>query len=159
MGMTLDISDFAKGFKKLVEQSAPEAIDKGLFKAGVELLHDAIYISRGAPKEIGDLWASGSIQGAGAIIAVPDGKPVSPPSGFKSMQESGGVAIAAGFNREYAAYLHEGHRKDGSYTIKWWTYMKGAHDPGPKYLESKMVSKTEKYKWIIGEYLKSLLGG
>ena len=159
MGMTLDISDFAKGFKKLVEQSAPEAIDKGLFRAGAELLHDAIYLSRGAPKEIGDLWASGSIQGAGALINVANGQIVDAPAGFKSTQEAEHVSIAAGFNREYAAYLHEGHRKDGSYTIKWWTYMKGAHDPGPKYLESKMASKAEKYKWIIGKYLKSLLGG
>lgn len=159
MGITLDISDFAKGFKKLVEQSAPEAIDKGLFKAGVELLHDAIYISRGAPKEIGDLWASGSIQGTGAIINVPNGQATNPSAGFKSTRETEQTSIAVGFNREYAAYLHEGHRKDGSYTIKWWTYMKGAHDPGPKFLESKMASKTEKYKWIIGEYLKSLLGG
>lgn len=159
MGMTLDISDFAKGFKKLVEQSAPEAIDKGLFMAGVELLHDAIYVSRGAPKEIGDLWASGSIQGAGAIINVPNGQAVTPPSGFRSMQEAEQVSIAAGFNIEYAAYVHEGQRKDGSHKIKWWTYTKGAHDPGPKYLESKMASKADKYKWIVGEYLKKLLGG
>jgi len=159
MGMTLDISDFAKGFKKLAEQSAPEEIDKGLFKAGVELLHDAIYLSRGAPKEIGDLWASGSIKGEGAIIPVPDGKPSLPPSGFKSMQESVGVSMEVGFNIEYAAYVHEGHRKDGSHKIKWWTYMKGAHDPGPKFLESKMASKAAKYMWIVGEHLKNLLRG
>jgi hypothetical protein len=133
MGMTIDMSDFEKGFKALVEGAAPSDIKKGLVKAARALLTDAIEEAPGAPKDVGDLWKS---------------KRINPPIVMKD-----DISIEAGFNIIYAARWHEaeGHVN--------WTTNKGATNPGPKYLESKMDRNRDRYQNIIIEYLKSRLGG
>jgi len=134
MGMTIDMSDFEKGFKKLMEGAIPPETKEGLFQAGNELLRDAIKEAPQAPKDIGDLWGSARVNKA---IATKDE-----------------VSIEAGFNIKYAARWHEaeGHVN--------WTTDKGATNPGPKYLESKMaVNNGRKYLDIVGEYVKKVLGG
>ena len=133
MGMTIDMADFEKGFKALVENSVPPEIEKGMFKAASALLTDAIEEAPGAPKDIGDLWRSKHVE---SIITTKDE-----------------VSVDAGFNIVYAARWHEAEG-----TINWTTN-KGATNPGPKYLESKMVRNAKRYLNIVGEYLKGLLGG
>ena len=133
MGMTIDMTDFEKGFKKLVEGATPSEIEKGLFKAASALLTDAIEETPGAPKDVGDLWKSKKVN---AIVATKDE-----------------VSVEAGFNIVYAARWHEAEG------MVHWTTNKGAKSPGPKYLESKMARNAKRYLDIIGEYLRRLLGG
>jgi hypothetical protein len=133
MGMTIDMSDFEKGFKKLVENAVPPEIAKGLFQAASQLLADSIEEAPQAPKDIGDLWKS---------------KKVNPPVMTKD-----DVSVEAGFRSVYAARWHEAEG-----TVNWTTN-KGATNPGPKYLESKMARNAKRYLDIVGEYLKRLLGG
>jgi len=134
MGMTIDMTDFEKGFKALVENAIPAETKEGLFQAGNELLRDAIKEVPQAPKDIGDLWGSARVNKA---IATKDE-----------------VSIEAGFNIKYAARWHEA---EGNVN---WTTTKGATHPGPKYLESKMaVNNGKKYLDIVGEYVKKVLGG
>jgi hypothetical protein len=137
MGMTIDFSDFEKGFRKMVEKSAPEAVGKGAFNAMNELLRDSVTESPGAPKDVGDLWGSRRVN--------------------KAEVEHSQISCEGGFDIEYATYLHEGQRKDGSHKIKNWTTDKGATDPGPKFLEKKMVQNKEKYMQITAESLKDEL--
>jgi hypothetical protein len=133
MGMTIDMSDFEKGFKKLVENSIPPETEKGLVKAANALLTDAIEEAPQAPKKTGALWRSKHVN---AVVVTQDD-----------------VSIEAGFNIIYAARWHEAEAGIN------WTTNKGATNPGPKYLESKMARNAKRYLDIVGEYLKGLLGG
>jgi hypothetical protein len=150
--MTLDTSDFAKGLKKLADQSVPKEVARGLFMAGNELLHDAIYeVKYTAPMKTGDLRGSARTQGGDGSLREQTGGEA--PRGFKAYGSTGESSINAGFNIEYAAKWHE--VKDTT-KITWTrTYSK---DPGHKYLENKMRN-AKKYMWIVGEHLRRLLGG
>jgi hypothetical protein len=133
MSMTIDFKDFDKGFKKLVEKSAPDDFDKGLFRAGNELLHDAIYVIPKAPFKEGSLRAS-------ARTETPKGEPK-------------GSGILAGFNIVYAHRWHE-LTPEQDRKISW-----SLPGSGRKYLESKILMFKDKYVRIIGSYLKTRLGG
>lgn len=135
MGMTIDFSDFEKGFKLIAENVAPEEVAKGLFEAGNELLHDAITIRPQAPKDIGDLWDSRTVKIA--------------------KSEKGEIEVDAGFNIAYAARWHELSIEEDE-KIKW-TRTKGATYPGRKYLESKMVILKDKYMGKVADFLKRVL--
>jgi len=133
MSMTIDFTDFEKGLKKLVEDVEPDVTDKGLFKAGNELLHDAIYVLPKAPFKEGHLRGSARTETIG---------------GMKK-----GMGILAGFNIVYAARWHE-LTPDEDKRISWT--LPGS---GRKYLESKMSMFRDKYLKIIGEHLRRFLGG
>ena len=134
MGMTIDMTDFEKGFKALVNQAAPPEIEKGMFQAANELLHDAIYEKPFAPFDKGDLRGSAQVN---KVVATRDD-----------------VSVNAGFNIVYAARWHELSPSEDA-RISWT--LPGS---GRKYLESKMSKNNGKrYLDIIGTYLKSLLGG
>ena len=133
MGMTIDMSDFEKGFKKLVDQAAPEELAKGMFTAGNALLKDAIYEQPYAPFDEGHLRASARVDTA------------------KVTKDE--VETSAGFNIVYAARWHELSPAEDA-RISWT--LPGS---GRKYLESKMARNAKRYLDIVGEYLRSLLGG
>jgi hypothetical protein len=133
MGMTIDMSDFEKGFKKLVDQAAPEELAKGMFTAGNALLKDAIYEQPYAPFDEGHLRASARVDTA------------------KITRDE--VETSAGFNIVYAARWHELSPAEDA-RISWT--LPGS---GRKYLESKMARNAKRYLDIVGEYLRRLLGG
>ena len=133
MGMTIDMSDFEKGFKKLVDQAAPEELAKGMFTAGNALLKDAIYEQPYAPFDEGHLRASARVDTA------------------KVTKDE--VETSAGFNIVYAARWHELSPSEDA-RISWT--LPGS---GRKYLESKMARNAKRYLDIVGEYLRRLLGG
>ena len=152
MSMQVDFSNFDKGFKTLMEGAVPTELSKGLFKAGAELLRDAIKKPKGAPKEFGDLWGSASIQGAGSTLHPLN---AGEPGTFHAEITAKDQSISVGFNVPYAAKWHE---VPPSRKINW-TYDKGATDPGPKYLEMKMTMYKAKYMAIIAEHFKRLFKG
>jgi hypothetical protein len=142
MGMTIDVSDFEKGFKKLVDQATPEAIAKGVFAAGNRLLQDAKNEAPQAP------YLHGPLRRSGRVV---------PPQVTKDSVET-----AVGFNIEYAARWHEAEAGTmhfiGRNPINW-TRKGSVQNPGPKYLETKMDRNKKRYLDLVGENLKALLGG
>lgn len=146
MGMTVDFSDFEKKFKRIVEDTIPEETAKGLFKAGNQLIQDAVEKPPQAPKDIGDLWGSKRVN--------------------KAEIKKDMITLECGFNIKYAARWHEispgnisdtdklGRVMSGHWPINWTTN-KGASNPGPKYLETKMVRYKNDYMKIVAEYIKN----
>ena len=129
-GMYLDSSDFDKKFEELVKNAIPGDARKGLFNAMNELLSDSITKPPQAPKEIGDLWGS-----------VAD--TVSVETKHKILSAKGG------FNIVYARKHHE--VPPGTYE---YTTDKGARQPGPKFMLTKMVQFGKKYMGIVAETIR-----
>ncbi len=135
-GMYLDWGDFDKKFYDLVNKAIPEDAKKGLVDGMNELLSDSIELPPQAPKEIGDLWGAT----AGTVEVV----------------EAKGkiLGVQGGFNSKYAAYQHEGERKDGTHKVKKYTTTKGASKPGPKFMQSKMAQFGKKYMEIVADSIR-----
>ncbi len=134
-GMTIDTQDFDKSFHKLMELIVPEAAEDGLVKAAFELLRDADHEAPQTPTDIKDLKGSRKVD--------------------KPKVNRSSISIKAGYTSEYAAYQHEGERKDGTHKVKKYTTTKGATQPGPKFLQSKMVRHKKRYIKIVTDRIKA----
>ncbi|MBE3109314.1 MAG: HK97 gp10 family phage protein [Acidobacteria bacterium] len=137
MSMTADFSDFRRRFDKLVRNDAPDDLEKGMFRAGNEILRDAVTVPPGAPKDTGELWRS---------------RMTKRPEGAEK-----GSGVEAGFNKVYAARWHELTPAEDA-TINW-TRDKGAVSPGRKFLETKFWMFKNKYIRTAVSYLRGRLGG
>jgi len=125
---TIDFDQFNKDFKKLVKKAVPKELEKGLFKAASEMLHDADKKEPKTPTDKKDLRGSKHLE-----------------IGKKRGEQS----IEAGYNIVYAAYQHEKEKTSKSaYTLP---------GSGPKFLETKMIQYKEKYMWIVARHLERLL--
>lgn len=129
-GMYLDTSEFDREFEQLVKNAIPDDARKGLFNAMSELLSDSITKPPQAPKEMGDLW--------GAIADT-----VSVETKRKILTAKGG------FNIVYARRHHEVPPGTFEYTTD-----KGASQPGPKFMQSKMAQFGKKYMGIVAETIR-----
>lgn len=128
-GMYIDMKDFDRKFNNVAKNAIPEYRDKGAFDAMNELLQDAIVHPPQAPKDIGDLWGSRIVE--------------------KAQKVGKETFVEGGFNIKYAHRHHEA--EPGAYK---YTTTKGASQPGPKFLESKMAQFKDKYAWIIAETIR-----
>lgn len=128
-GMYIDFKIFDKNFKKIVEKTIPGKGEEGLSKGASELLIDARDKPPQAPKDIGDLW--------GSILIL------------KPYISRGEIGIQCGFNIIYAARWHEATGQNIN-----WTTDKGASQPGPKFLESKMSRYMNKYMAIVAKAIE-----
>lgn len=133
MSISVDFSDFDKGMKKLVAESVPDDLDRGLFRAGNALLKDAIEVMPKAPFKTGALRRAARTD-----------RPGDAPKG---------TGILAGFNIVYAARWHELTPEEDA-KINW-----SLPGSGRKYLETKLWMFGKQYIEIIGAYLKERLGG
>ena len=131
MGMTVDARDFEKGLKKLAREIEPRETAKGLFKAGSQLIVDAINEEPYVPFDEGHLRGSGKVT--------------------KAEVSASGAEVQAGFNKEYAARWHELTPAEDS-KINW-----SLPGSGRKYLESKMVRFKEDYMKIVAKHLENAL--
>lgn len=129
-GMYLDTTDFDKKFDDLVKKAIPGDAQKGLRNAMNELLSDSIKKPPQAPKDIGDLWGST----AGTVKVETKHKLLS---------------VHGGFNIKYAHRHHE--VAPGTYK---YTTTKGASQPGPKFMQSKMAMYGKKYMGIVAEVIR-----
>ena len=127
----IDTTEFDNRFKQICDGEIPPLIEKGLIKAMNELLNDAVKLPPQAPRDVGDLWRSK----AGTVSA---------------KITNNEAVVQGGFNIEYAARWHEAVGENIN-----WTTTKGATSPGPKYLESKMTQKKDKYVAIVAESIKN----
>jgi hypothetical protein len=134
-GFRIDFSDFEKGMSRLVKNSMPDDVDKGLFRAGNELLRDAIKVEPMVPFKTGALRRSARTERPADVAK--------------------GRGILAGFNIVYAARWHELTPEEDS-RINWT--LPGS---GRKYLESKLMREDLRAKYIrtIATYLTARLGG
>ncbi len=128
--------EFDKGLARLVEMAGPEVGGRAVYDAAAALLKDADAEAPQTPWRSGDLRASRFISRPQII--------------------GDSVSVEVGFNTEYAAYQHEGARRDGSHVIRRWT-TDHVPAPGIKFLESKMVANSGKYLQIAVEYLRKWL--
>ncbi len=128
-GYFLDFSKFNRNLKRLTEVEFPEYIEKGEFEAANELLNDSITKPPQAPKDMGDLWGSRIVK--------------------KAKRTKSSISTMAGFNIKYAKKHHEA--QPGTYN---YTTTKGAGQPGPKFMLSKMAQYGRKYIGIVAEVIR-----
>lgn len=143
-GFQMNTKDFMQKFLKIAQETVPSLAGQGLFRAGNELLRDAIKIVPRAPFREGHLRGSARTQGAGqAMHQLTSGQK----KAFRAHKTDAGIWVLVGFNIEYAARWHE---IDQMYSI-WvkWT-LPGS---GRKYLESKMAMFKDKYMKIAADFI------
>lgn len=149
MSMSIDFRDFENGLKKLVEKALPPEIAKGLFRAGNELLRDAVIEVPKAPFKEGHLRGSRQTQSAnGQTVKFEKGLA---PANADASWPDGGYGVVAGFNIVYAHRWHE-LTPEEDVRISW-----SLPGSGRKYLETKLIRHKEKYRDIVGLYLKRVL--
>lgn len=132
MGMSLDFKDFMTGLRLLCMKN-PAIAGEGLFRAGNELLHDAIYKRPFAPFDKGDLRGSARTD--------------------KAEFDGTNVSTKVGFNIVYAARWHELTPEQDA-RIHWT--LPGS---GRKYLETKMQAYRNDYMKIVADYIAQTYKG
>lgn len=131
-GYFLDFSEFNRNLKRLTDVEFPEYIEKGLFHAMNELLNDSITKPPQAPKDMGDLWGSRIVE--------------------KAKKTRSAINVTGGFNIKYAHRWHELPKRKARKIN--YTLTKGASQPGPKYMQSKMAQYGRKYIGIVAETIR-----
>ena len=131
--MKFNFTDFEKGLTKLVKESEPRETAKGLFKAGSQLIKDAINMKPYVPFDEGHLRGAGRTDPAEVT--------------------TGGAEVTVGFNKEYAARWHELTPEENA-KINWTL-----ENSGRKYLESKMAMFKNDYMKMVADHLAKVLGG
>lgn len=123
-----DTVEFDRKFAEFIKTVPVEFATQGLADAAFALLVDADDDKPQAPYKTGDLRASRKIE--------------------KPTVTGSAVEVKAGYNMKYAARLHEGEP-----TWKWTTTQ--VSQPGPKFLESKLVANAKKYMGIAVDYIRT----
>lgn len=136
---SLDFRDFEHKFDDLVTEKMMKAAKRGLFNAGAEMLRDADKEAPMLPKEFGDLKGSKRIE---ANLS-------SPKSGIEVVEvrpKADMIEVKVGYTIKYAERQHEAEPGEFNYTTT-----KGSPQPGPKFLEKKMVAHKKKYVGIAAD--------
>jgi hypothetical protein len=137
-GFYLESTDFEKRFKELVRSVSEKVAAEGLFSAGQALMTAADDEIPQVPYKTGDLRAA-------RVVKDPE-------------ISAGRVSVDCGYNSKYAAYQHEGQRKDGSHKVKEYTTTQ-VPGPGPKFLEKKMAGNAKRFMAIVADRIREKLGG
>lgn len=144
MGLTIDFSDFRKKFQAIAEKAIPEAAEQGMGRAGIQLLLDCLFIPPTVPLKEGWLRGSGSVFVQGKLVASGvDGKPGNARTESPEPAQPGEITALVSFSTPYAHRLHEGVG-----------YKFTDPSSGPKYLESKLVTRRKLYYKIIADTIK-----
>jgi len=147
MEIVFDSSDFEKKFGKIIKTAIPSLVEKGLGRAMLDLMNDCVMEVPTVPLKEGWLRGSASVFVQNKFMADSTGLPMAKAGkAIRSYVENivaGRFVGLIGFNTPYAAKMHEGvdfHFSEPS--------------SGPKYLESKMVSKRGTYLLVIANTIK-----
>lgn len=143
-----DSSDFDKKFKHIIETAIPSLIEKGLGVAMLDLMNDANNMVPTVPLKEGTLRGSVSIFVQNKLAATGEGLPGAKAGKANTdhTEAIGGTEYVGviGYNVPYAAKQHEGidfkHTEPSS---------------GPKYLESKMLTRKDVYMKDIADTIKA----
>jgi hypothetical protein len=147
----MSAGDFERMFPAAVRQME-EAARRGLAKAGMRLVRDAVMEVPKVPYEEGTLRGSGSVFVSGKLVDTtqnmdPGGTPATV---LNEPVSANTLEAVVGYNTPYAAYQHEGIRQDGTHEVKNYTEP-GA---GAKFLERKMSENRDDYMAIIAHEIK-----
>jgi len=145
--ISFDTSDFDKKFKQLMKNAIPELVEKGLGKAMLDLMNDCVMEVPTVPLKEGFLRGSASVFVQNTLVATGEGLSGAK-AGKANTSHAEGIGLGKyvgviGFNVPYAAKMHEGvdfHFSEPS--------------SGPKYLESKLITKKNVYMRVIAETIK-----
>lgn len=144
MEIRFDFSDFQKKFGDVVRRQVPEATEKGIGVAMLQMLNDCVMEVPTVPIKEGWLRGSGSIFVQNKLVSVSKhGKKKYANTDFSEYIGNERLIGVIGFNTPYAAKMHEGI----GYNFT---------DPsaGAKYLESKMLRNKDTYMLIIANRIK-----
>ena len=143
--------DFEKAFKKFALVDVMAAAKKGLARAGINVMNDAIQQVPKVPIDEGTLRGSGSVFVDNMLVATSEdlGQAAGTPAkslGGSMAKRVNDLEAVIGFNTPYAKYLHE--HPEFNFT-----------EPGTggKYLETKMATNKDAYmKTIVTTMRKEL---
>lgn len=160
-----DTSRFERGLAEL-EERFNEGARRGLAEAAGQLMNDAIQIENTVPIVEGYLRSTGSYfvnnqlvgtspntMKARGVRKLRKGMRPRPNTNDDEPIARNEMVAVVGFNTPYAAYMHEGMRRDGSRVIKKYTET----GSGRKFLESKMARYHAQYMQVIAENIKAAL--
>lgn len=150
MQIKLDTSEFERKLQRLVQRNIPAEIEKGMGKAGLQLMNDAVMQSPTVPLDEGTLRASGSLFVANKLMDTSgqSRKRGTPALEHQEKASEDQTIAVVGFNTPYAARMHEG------IGIKNWS----EPGSGPKFLEAKMANNRKDYMKIVADHLQEAEG-
>ena len=131
--ISFNASSFLGGFKKFTDYKMPDAIGKAQFQTGWMVIRYANTKKPYTPREIGDLQSSGRVE-------------VVPTSKIMGTTVVSDVVI--GFNKEYAAKLHEMPK---ARKVNWT--LPGS---GRKFLETKLYHYKNDFMRFMAEIISKL---
>ena len=158
MPIEFDTDTFKKSLIRTVSRVQPALITRGMGRAGLRLLHDAVFEEPSVPMDESSLQASGSVFVNGKMVGdsrsfavgTVDATPVEawPFSGKPWFWE-----VVVVFNKPYAHWVHEGvtfefQQKKGTEGAKF-QQKKGTE--GAKFLEAKIMRNGGRYYAIVAE--------
>ncbi len=151
----LDFTAFGDSMRKLQEQALPDALERGLGKAGMQLLRDAAMEMPAVPHKEGTLRGSGSAFVRNKLVGTTEsmGKGGTPARDHDDPDDPSTMAVTVGFNTPYAAYQHEGVRADGTHRVQNYS----DDGVGAKFLEIKMREFMDDYTAIVEEEIQRSL--
>ena len=132
-GLFMNTKMFNSTFTRYAKVTLKTKAKKGAFKAGSMIIQDCLKEEPKVPRKISDLQAS--------HVVKPDPNPLK-------------LEVIIGFNKEYAAKMHEmpdktWNPKEGKQTV--WT----TPGTGPKYMTTKLVRFKDKYIAFIAMLLRT----
>lgn len=141
---TLDFKDFDNKFKRVIRKTVPALAERGIAKAGMQLLNDSIMQRPTTPILEGWLRGSGSVFVQNRLIGVSShGKQGKANTDHSESIKGNRIAAVVGFNTPYAARLHEGEG------LRFTEPSAGA-----KFLESKMSRNKGLYMKIVANTIR-----
>lgn len=150
-GFDFNIDDFVGSMQQFGEGYL-KAVERGAGQAASALLNDTIMEMPAAPLEEGTLRGCGSTFVQNKLVATAPnagGSPTPASVGDESLTPDVITAVV-GFNSPYAAYQHEGQRKDGTRVVKNYSHS----GTGKKFLEKKLFDNEADYIGVVAAEVK-----
>lgn len=150
MPVYFDKKDFDRKMERLVARTIPQELEKGMAKAGMQLLNDCTMQAPTTPLDEGTLRGSGSVFVENQLVGR---SPKTRGRGTPSLEhreklKKDQTVVVVGFNTPYAGRVHEG------VGIKNWS----EPSSGPKFLEAKLANNRDEYMKITAEHLREAEG-
>lgn len=128
------------------KKTAADALERGLVKAGGQLLADCITKFPAVPIDEGDLRGSGTVHVAGVLVEQSDPGGADDTPMLEPVPDMHPTTALVGFNRPQAAKLHDREHN-------WSDSSAGAH-----YISTKLEQYGMDYVNIIADEIKDEMG-
>lgn len=154
------MTDLVAGLKEY-RRRMEAAARVGMAQAGARLLSDCIMELPTVPMKETTLRGSGSVIIDGtctmtaAELGYTDGTPATEVSEADFPVEADKIRAVVGFNSPYAAYQHEGMRKDASYVVENYS----EPGSGAKFIQDKLAENAEDYIAVAAAGMKAVMEG